>query len=1342
MDDIDELLARAEAQQAQLYEFIGVNAQVLDNIQSELGRPLMTALQPRGTMNRALERDFAGEVARLDAELEAAREFIESAAAYRLSPVQIREALVSQGMPVPPELDAVLSGSRMSLSLDSNNLSQSRGLINDSDFLMPLEQAPPTLRIPSILQSQFRPEPMEPALIMSQLQPPVQQTKKNRPSGRYGLSPQRGQINSGMIGVEQNPSTREQTTRASKRFTRRTRLEPSAAPSAAPSNVSMVTPLSNATQQAALIAPTYAKKNSAYNLNPEQVFAARVITPKFVDLPYPSVDDAKRTSDTLPDMKDVTLSLLRDRPRMALRGVHVVVHDVYGSDTADGGFENAYGSFLPEGLYPSQWDGTTAYYGSSAKIGGTGWSQNDLASTATSRVSRWYAQSAYQMSANANTDQEFAKRCFTIDIDPASYDTTQQAFVGVARELKKVRSSSSLDQNFSKEARTIQSAIEQRAFNSFLQMLDSTFVMEDGRRLFDLIDESESKASWDYAERSTRRVSAFLNEWSTTSQILNQLVTLTSHYAFLNAVYWFLLNQWTDYDSLIGFMGKIRPTPESPRSEYKKQYFVEIIGFASAEDWQQSQHDFTLTESRRRAWDEWLTKVQSSANVQYNVAGFFALQQYPLAPYATTSPDQILSTWEHYDNKSRYKGFIGAILPVNFVSSVKPKVDNTVAFFSKTKLMSQLSEDGKFDKTTPALYLAFLEKTGLQVPKFLAENAINPFVSDMPFRRDEFGWANHVPVKSLGAGGFGNVLRVRFQESLSSSTPGNRMMRHHDMVLYTLIKQMVIFTTKMQVKQNAPESANSDFDVPKQLERIFLQTRDGKLEQMDFVRNESLELYNAAIQIVAHFAGANVDGDATQNQRQGFFGTIYSKARSTFSAITGFAAQQKPEAKNMARRNDFIAQMYQGYNADVRINVAVKYGEVSFLNRVESMVLQLCHLQRPITVYNAATEERGLVVSEFMWRPQEITGTVQRIENLVGGFKTATLSIPYNGSNVELRVTNVSAGLLNNKIPQETTFTATLNSENLVRSFGSGYDNQFTFMVIPLAAKGSLHSQVALSLPLSYAYLDTFVAVHGAPTTDDIINRKINVKANRKDLHNAARPLSIIELVKCLSDALSAIRFLNSKGISHSDIKPENILVDEVGRGILTDLSLSRPYGVPLGGLYGTPGYFPPIFQDKKFSRDPNFSLVDPLIDSYAFGKVLDHCVYGYYGVVNNDLKYTRVMGTSFNRAELDKLLTPYDSKFAVALASPCAHFRELDLSTPLSQRPVSLAMAKVAIDTLQAEANKLMDDAFTQTSITNYLQNPSILKRKRAEDATFNRLLGTQIVLDWLYEALIESVK
>ena len=68
--------------------------------------------------------------------------------------------------------------------------------------------------------------------------------------------------------------------------------------------------------------------------------------------------------------------------------------------------------------------------------------------------------------------------------------------------------------------------------------------------------------------------------------------------------------------------------------------------------------------------------------------------------------------------------------------------------------------------------------------------------------------------------------------------------------------------------------------------------------------------------------------------------------------------------------------------------------------------------------------------------------------------------------------------------------------------------------------------------------------------------------------------------------------------------------------------------------------------------------------------------------------------------------------------------------------------MAKVAIDTLQAEANKLMDDAFTQTSITNYLQNPSILKRKRAEDATINRLLGTQIVLDWLYEALIESVK
>src|SRR4051812_14186714 len=62
-----------------------------------------------------------------------------------------------------------------------------------------------------------------------------------------------------------------------------------------------------------------------------------------------------------------------------------------------------------------------------------------------------------------------------------------------------------------------------------------------------------------------------------------------------------------------------------------------------------------------------------------------------------------------------------------------------------------------------------------------------------------------------------------------------------------------------------------------------------------------------------------------------------------------------------------------------------------------------------------------------------------------------------------------------------------------------------------------------------------------------------------------------------LAHALAALGFLHQLGIRHGDVKPENILVDTRGAGVLIDLGCSRPMDEPaLGVISGTPGFLAP----------------------------------------------------------------------------------------------------------------------------------------------------------------------
>lgn len=76
----------------------------------------------------------------------------------------------------------------------------------------------------------------------------------------------------------------------------------------------------------------------------------------------------------------------------------------------------------------------------------------------------------------------------------------------------------------------------------------------------------------------------------------------------------------------------------------------------------------------------------------------------------------------------------------------------------------------------------------------------------------------------------------------------------------------------------------------------------------------------------------------------------------------------------------------------------------------------------------------------------------------------------------------------------------------------------------------------------------------------------------------AARgPLDVGEVVTVLTPLAGALADLHERGLVHGDVSPGNVLFDELGRPLLSDLGTARIIGEGGGGRpYGTPGYTDP----------------------------------------------------------------------------------------------------------------------------------------------------------------------
>src|SRR5260221_13166194 len=89
------------------------------------------------------------------------------------------------------------------------------------------------------------------------------------------------------------------------------------------------------------------------------------------------------------------------------------------------------------------------------------------------------------------------------------------------------------------------------------------------------------------------------------------------------------------------------------------------------------------------------------------------------------------------------------------------------------------------------------------------------------------------------------------------------------------------------------------------------------------------------------------------------------------------------------------------------------------------------------------------------------------------------------------------------------------------------------------------------------------------------------------------------DVVRIVQDAGGALDFAHSKNVIHRDVKPSNIMVDSLGRAVLTDfgLALLSDQGTR-GQVFGSPHYLSP---EQAISS----SNVVPQSDLYALGVTL-----------------------------------------------------------------------------------------------------------------------------------------
>ncbi|KAJ6236234.1 serine/threonine-protein kinase tnni3k-related [Anaeramoeba flamelloides] len=133
------------------------------------------------------------------------------------------------------------------------------------------------------------------------------------------------------------------------------------------------------------------------------------------------------------------------------------------------------------------------------------------------------------------------------------------------------------------------------------------------------------------------------------------------------------------------------------------------------------------------------------------------------------------------------------------------------------------------------------------------------------------------------------------------------------------------------------------------------------------------------------------------------------------------------------------------------------------------------------------------------------------------------------------------------------------------------------------------------------------VRFYGASTADPKNMRIVSEFCSGGDLFRLvhgtkkqlAKKIPLMRKLEVLYDIACGVQYLHSKGIVHSDLKTQNVLLDGDGRALLTDFGLSKTVEASkqTDEISGTPPYMPP----EQWRKERKTTK----LDIYAFGVII-----------------------------------------------------------------------------------------------------------------------------------------
>lgn len=1065
-----------------------------------------------------------------------------------------------------------------------------------------------------------------------------------------------------------------------------------------------------------------------------------------------AVDAAKRIDlETMPLPGPFMAIGESAKPNLAARGIHIVVHTRYGPKA-----EQTYNVATPFRSpfqtdlvpLPSMWSekGYDAKYIPSASIDAKG---VPLAEHAKRHLSSWYQSSLQSMmdGNHSSTDHTFDRHCFTIDIDPSFALVDDSLVFGYDQYGMLVVPSEQGEPSFERASEAIQTKVKdstRAAFNVMKRLVLKPMMLNIDYKILE-------RGSGTGADVETPGQTVLFEH-----NVLNnpkQLESIVSFNGFLSSLNDFMMGRFQDFDTFVG--------DDAANANYRKHIFVEVIGFTSAQDWKDSNYDVLFAQSRLHAWDRWVAAKRNALaqkTVLSPIAGVYMVQQMPLPPLYTTNYEVASLRAKWFDGGFVFSEMQPIIMTPTLAAPGVYRKKN--GFVSESTLWNvEIHRDDKFaNKYLQQDFFALRHLTTL--PLYTCERALSS--SSMPlaigdafyFAKSEFDWrAQDGSVKQLGAGSYGNVIRIRWRSfdriNVQSQHVNRRhIFKHAKMLLYILRQQARLLQEYMDMRDNAGVLiANEQFkNVPIAVQEILFvieRADTGKRETFTFafgdLTTSSMGDYEQAIltvmQSIQQDAGVEVENKILAYDTSARVNVALKLGQRSYDAAYESYLPNLLTAQNDASRvvglvhDPFSKQSYfSGMRQVPQLGTTNEDGDlVNAQILVDSTVLPLGsgYAKRVMLNYlevlktDATVDPSGSIVSKALDFIGNIFGNQSTMDTAEG-----QQPVWKNHSSISLLCLGLASST--NVNLQVEILHPSEGKPFLSPVLGVGSDGQVVYQVLALQS-GSLGSMLELAyhfepdtqeqqkLIRQYRFAvyrqsrwNPYIASYDARIKSITgFGAALDEKLQNKSFTAPKRPLSLFEYIRIQLDVCRGLIWMHANGVAHNDLKPQNVLVSERRRGLLSDFGLSRPYGVSTLGRTGTEVFYP------KGLHNTAFATIDPVPDEIAFGKMLQ-LAKTFYGVYIDrlpeeqfyaDPKLARFVGCSYNGGMLEKCIGILNEDAAKNNHNPALRLAMLSASTrfywdeegatkiPISQAPISTNCAEAVMSDLRVLSNMLIDN-------------------------------------------------